>query len=92
MTTQEKETAPAAEKAKDKYPVGYESGGFNVVARKGDFIVWRRVGTRKTTFIVDRFADGKLSRVKLTNDEAEAYKAAGLEAPKPTQPVAAAAK
>ena len=94
MTTgEQKGTAPTAEKKedKDKYPIGHESGGFQVVARKNEFIVWRRTGPRKTTFVVDSFKEGKLSRVKLTNDEAEAYKAAGLEAPK-TQPAAAAAK
>ena len=84
-------TSPAAEQ-KDKYPKGHESGGFTVVARKDDLIVWRRVGTRKTTFIVDRFIDGKVSRVKLTNDEAEAYKTAGLEAPKQMQPAASGAR
>ena len=87
-------TPPAAEQkeAKDKYPIGHVSGGFTVTARKDDLIVWRRVGTRKTTFIVDRFSDGKLSRVKLTNDEAEAYKTAGLEAPKQAQPAASGVK
>ena len=71
------------QKVGTRYVVGFESGGFKIVALnvKTQNVVWYRKGAKGETWIVDRLANGKLSRVKLVHDQAEAFRTAGIEVP-----------